>query len=368
MSPPQSASKAAGAGTLNGRMPLAPIDLNVSSSSSSSALATPTKKTPSLVSKLLAWGSSSKYPPRETAQAAAAREEALDDMLRYVEPVGSIVSPPRPSTDRDDAVVPNPRRQLLLTEDEEEDAYVDVDETASHPSPDAVVSVVDEGADCEEDAVPRCRVGESETVDLAFEDEDEEEGLEEEEEEVEEARDAFPCSKARGRGTTAFADGDNDIGVALPSVSSSGSSRRRSSVGFQLASNKETLRALSRRRVSMELCLGDAYGPSSNSNSTYGSEDSSDEAGPASSGHVPLYSQAELDARVEEAGRGAQLEIDRLAQEVQSLRHNAAAAMAAPAPVHSSIGVADQLAEELAMQKIQTKALALELKVRTNNC
>jgi hypothetical protein len=112
----------------NVRIPLAPINVN-SSALASRAEATPTKK-PSLASKLLAWGSSSKYPPKAATTGGSSSDDlAADYDVDYM--VGrtvhsgpvSIVSPPRQpsaSTSHEGGADElNPRRQLLLVDDDD---------------------------------------------------------------------------------------------------------------------------------------------------------------------------------------------------------------------------------------------------------
>jgi hypothetical protein len=323
----------------NVRIPLAPINLN-SSIYSPRVEVTPTKKA-SLAPKLLAWDSSSKYPPKEPPSSAA--NIGGDNLVRDLDgcymtdritlpgPV-AIVSPPRfpePSAATNyDSNGHNPRRQLVLVEEEAgSDVYV-----PAHNLP------------------PR----ECESVELAFDDDDDENenvfgaaGIAWMPDEVEVSHRSSSGSEERTlimETSVPFVSAP----VTASAVGNSSSRSRRSSVGFQLASNKEALRALSRRRVSMELCLGEAY------------DDSVSEGPENCNDHQPLYSQAELDALVKEARRELQLEMQRLVEEVQMLRKEARPEAKSALSSNQST---ECVVEELAMQKIQIRALTLEVKV-----
>lgn len=130
---------------------------------------------------------------------------------------------------------------------------------------------------------------------------------------------------------------------------SSMSTRRRSSVGFQISSKQLSIRKLTKRRTSLDLEAEDSY-----------------------DAYLPKYSQADVDDMISSA-------VEELQQQIQELKaassskssmgdsHNISSDENTPKttteqPPESSSRI-QQLEEELYMQKLQTKALTQEIQV-----
>jgi hypothetical protein len=91
--------------------------------------------------------------------------------------------------------------------------------------------------------------------------------------------------------------GDEDTAPDSSSstVAAAQPARRRSSVGFAMASKKESIKALSDRRASTELLMLDSYSDSLN---------------------APIYSQSEVDEMLARSRAGLQARVDRLEEEL----------------------------------------------------